>query len=102
MVGRTRQFPDGCFLCAVSLNLDYLYPPPLRDHLGQIMKSIVIKGAREHNLKNIDVTLPRDRMIVITGVSGSASPHWPSTPYMPRVSGDTWNPSQPMPGSSLS
>jgi len=70
-VGRTRQFPDGCFLCAVSLNLDYLYPPPLRDHLGQIMKSIVIKGAREHNLKNIDVTLPRDRMIVITGVSGS-------------------------------
>ena len=34
-------------------------------------KNIVIKGAREHNLKGIDVTLPRDRMIVLTGLSGS-------------------------------
>jgi excinuclease ABC subunit A len=33
--------------------------------------SIVIKGAREHNLKNIDVTIPRDKVTVITGPSGS-------------------------------
>jgi len=33
--------------------------------------SIVISGAREHNLKGIDLTLPRDRLIVITGLSGS-------------------------------
>ena len=32
---------------------------------------IVIKGAREHNLKNVDITLPRDKMIVFTGLSGS-------------------------------
>lgn len=32
---------------------------------------IVIKGAREHNLKNIDITLPRDKLIVFTGLSGS-------------------------------
>ncbi|MEM4257892.1 MAG: excinuclease ABC subunit UvrA [Candidatus Thermoplasmatota archaeon] len=35
------------------------------------MKNIIIKGAREHNLKNIHVTLPRDKFIVITGLSGS-------------------------------
>ncbi|MFQ5800302.1 MAG: excinuclease ABC subunit UvrA, partial [Candidatus Hydrothermarchaeales archaeon] len=35
------------------------------------MKNIVIRGAREHNLKNIDVELPRDKFIVITGLSGS-------------------------------
>ncbi|MSQ76869.1 MAG: excinuclease ABC subunit A [Nitrospiraceae bacterium] len=33
--------------------------------------SIVIKGAREHNLKNLDVEIPRDRLVVITGLSGS-------------------------------
>jgi excinuclease ABC subunit A len=35
------------------------------------MKSIIVKGAREHNLKNITVELPREKFIVITGVSGS-------------------------------
>ena len=34
-------------------------------------KSILIKGAREHNLRNIDVEIPRDRLVVITGLSGS-------------------------------
>ena len=37
--------------------------------MGQ--KSIVIKGAREHNLKNIDLEIPRDELVVITGLSGS-------------------------------
>jgi excinuclease ABC subunit A len=36
-----------------------------------MLKDIHIRGAREHNLKNIDVTLPRDQLIVITGLSGS-------------------------------
>jgi excinuclease ABC subunit A len=35
------------------------------------LDSIVIKGAREHNLKNIDLVLPRNKLIVVTGLSGS-------------------------------
>ena len=34
-------------------------------------KNITVKGARVHNLKNIDVTIPRDKLVVITGLSGS-------------------------------
>ena len=35
------------------------------------LDKIVIKGAREHNLKNVDLELPRDKFIVFTGLSGS-------------------------------
>ena len=35
------------------------------------MDSIFIKGARTHNLKNVDLEIPRDKIIVITGLSGS-------------------------------
>ncbi|HAM24364.1 MAG TPA: hypothetical protein DCM51_02220, partial [Actinobacteria bacterium] len=37
----------------------------------QMRDTLVIKGAREHNLKNISLELPRDALIVFTGLSGS-------------------------------
>src|SRR5210317_1658568 len=36
-----------------------------------MMKKIVVKGAKEHNLKNLSVEIPRDQLVVITGLSGS-------------------------------
>ena len=46
-------------------------PPAGNGKAGRGLDSIVIKGAREHNLKNVDLVLPRNRLIVITGLSGS-------------------------------
>ena len=34
-------------------------------------EKIIVSGAREHNLKNIDLEIPRDKLIVFTGISGS-------------------------------
>ena len=41
-------------------------PPAAEPH-----RLISIRGAREHNLKNVDLDLPRDKLVVITGLSGS-------------------------------
>ncbi len=35
------------------------------------IKNLTVKGAREHNLKNVDITVPRDKLVVFTGLSGS-------------------------------
>ena len=36
-----------------------------------MLKNIVIKGAKEHNLKNISLEVPKEKLVVITGLSGS-------------------------------
>src|SRR4030088_1226533 len=42
-----------------------------RQQTGSGMRAITIRGAREHNLKNVDVEIPRDKLVVFTGLSGS-------------------------------
>ena len=41
------------------------------DHHAADRRVIAIRGAREHNLKNIDLDIPRDKLVVLTGLSGS-------------------------------
>ena len=52
---------------------------------------IVVKGAREHNLKNIDISLPKNSLVVISGLSGSGKSSLASTLYLPKVKEDIWN-----------
>jgi len=54
-------------------------------------RSIVIKGARQHNLKNINLEIPRDLMVVITGLSGSGKSHLLLTPFLQKVNVDILN-----------
>jgi excinuclease UvrABC ATPase subunit len=48
--------------------------------------TITIKGARENNLRNIDLEIPRDQLIVVTGVSGSGKSSLPFARSMPKHS----------------
>ncbi|GMO27459.1 MAG: hypothetical protein Pg6A_15040 [Termitinemataceae bacterium] len=48
-----------------------LNPAPKIRYTYSAMDKLIIRGAREHNLKNIDLDLPRDKLIVISGLSGS-------------------------------
>jgi len=47
--------------------------PPKKDapRTAELMKTIHVRGAREHNLKNVDLEIPRDALVVFTGLSGS-------------------------------
>src|SRR5215207_6413171 len=43
----------------------------MRQAMIERTKSLIVKGARENNLKNIDVEIPREKLVVLTGLSGS-------------------------------
>ena len=48
-----------------------LAPPDHMWKTGRMLTHIKVRGAREHNLKGVDVDIPRDTLTVITGLSGS-------------------------------
>ena len=52
------------------------------------LKFIEVRGAREHNLKSVDVDIPRDQLVVITGLSGSGKSSLAFDTVMLRVKGD--------------
>lgn len=53
-------------------------------------KSIYIKNAKENNLKGIDVEIPRDKLVVFTGISGSGKAVWLSIRYLPKDKEGIW------------
>ena len=65
-----------------------------------IPDNIYIKGARVHNLKNITVEIPRNKLIVVTGVSGSGKSSLPSIHFLQKASADMPKALVPMPASS--
>ena len=64
--------------------------PQILDATRNTQHAISITGAREHNLKNLSLEIPRGKFVVITGVSGSAKARWPSTCSSPKASGGSW------------
>ncbi len=54
-------------------------------------REIRIRGAKEHNLQNIDLDIPRDKFVVLTGLSGSESHRWRLIPFMQKDSADIWS-----------
>ena len=52
---------------------------------------IIIKGAKENNLKNIDIELPRNKMIIMTGLSGSGKTSLHLIQFMQKAKEDMWN-----------
>jgi excinuclease ABC subunit A len=74
---RSRQ-PSQVIISAMPRTASYgdfppvrLPQPPKKRRRQSELDTIVIKGAREHNLKNVDLELPKKKLIVFTGVSGS-------------------------------
>lgn len=56
-----------------------------------MLENIVIKGARVNNLKNVDLTIPRNKLVVFTGLSGSGKSSLAFDTLYAEGSGVMWN-----------
>ena len=54
-----------------------------------MLKKIVVKGAKEHNLKNVSLEIPKEKLVVITGLSGLENLHWLLIQFMLKDKEDT-------------
>ena len=54
-----------------------------------MLKKIVVKGAKEHNLKNVSLEIPKEKLVVITGLSGSGKSSLALIQFMLRDREDT-------------
>ncbi len=69
---QTREAPAKNYSSSVlAQQVASDHAPTLRASGASDLTEIVVQGAREHNLKNVDLTIPRDSMVVFTGLSGS-------------------------------
>ena len=60
-------------------------------HNGRGDGFVHVRGAREHNLKDVEVRIPRDALVVFTGVWGRGSLRWRLELCTPRRRGDIWS-----------
>jgi excinuclease ABC subunit A len=65
---RAQKAPDHA---PGTVAMDEVLKAKRQNNAGSSSRAITIRGAREHNLKNIDVEIPRDKLVVFTGLSGS-------------------------------
>jgi excinuclease ABC subunit A len=75
---------------------------PLPEGVGKPPRSdaLIVRGAREHNLRNISVTIPRDKLTVVTGLSGSGKSSLAFDTIYAEGSAVTWSRSPRTRGSS--
>ena len=55
-----------------------------------MLKKIVVKGAKEHNLKNVSLEIPKEKLVVITGLSGSGKSSLAFDTIYAEVKEDMW------------
>src|SRR3981189_1287785 len=76
-IGVRSRFPEdarlerGAISALGNAGMDEVIRAKRQQNAGSSGRAITIRGAREHNLKNVDLEIPRDKLVVFTGLSGS-------------------------------